>query len=163
MHPNAKTLTRFYKAFAQLDHNTMASCYADNATFHDPVFHLKGREQISSMWNMLCATTNAKGKAHWKLDFKGIQADAAKGSAHWEARYVFSSTGKIVHNIIDGKFTFTPDGFIATHHDHFDFWRWSRQALGAPGLLLGWTPLLKMMVQKKARVGLQKFMANRSA
>jgi hypothetical protein len=161
MHSNAKTLIRFYKAFAQLDAATMASCYAENASFQDPAFTLKGREQIGGMWNMLCSATKDKGMAHWKLEFSDIQADDAKGSAHWEAHYLFSATGKNVHNIIDGKFSFTPDGFIATHNDHFDFWRWSRQALGLPGLLLGWTPLLKMMVQKQASSGLQKFIANR--
>ena len=110
---------------------------------------------------MLCSATKDKGMAHWKLEFSDIQADDTKGSAHWEAHYLFSATGKIVHNIIDGHFTFTPDGFIASHNDHFDFWRWSRQALGMPGLLLGWTPLLKMMVQKQASSSLQKFIAKR--
>ena len=28
MHPNVQTLQRFYTAFAQLDHATMAACYA---------------------------------------------------------------------------------------------------------------------------------------
>ena len=162
MHPNAKTLTRFYKAFSQLDSSTMASCYAPDATFDDPAFALKGREQIGAMWDMLCTATKDKGMAHWKLEFNDIHADAVKGSAHWEAHYLFSATGKVVHNIIDGQFTFSPEGFIATHNDHFNFWRWSRQALGAPGLLLGWTPFLKIMVRKQARRGLEKFRAKRN-
>ena len=35
MHPNADTLTKFYAAFARLDTDTMASCYADDVAFDD--------------------------------------------------------------------------------------------------------------------------------
>lgn len=137
MHPNAQTLQRFYTAFSQLDHATMAACYAPDATFEDEAFSLKGREQIGGMWRMLCSAAQKPAAAkHWKLEYSGIEADANGGRAHWEAHYLFSATGRTVHNIIDGTFTFTPDGLIATHRDRFNFWRWARQALGAPGLLL---------------------------
>ena len=74
---------------------------------------------------MLCSATRAKGMAHWRLEFSGVRADPSTGQAHWEARYLFSATGRQVHNIIDGEFSFNPDGLIATHSDHFNFWRWS--------------------------------------
>ena len=51
------------------------------------------------------------------------------------------------------------DGLIAEHTDEFSFHRWSRQALGTPGLLLGWTPVLRGATQKKARASLDQFMA----
>lgn len=160
MHTNAQTLTRFYTAFAALDADTMAACYADDATFNDPVFSLQGRAQAGGMWRMLCAATRAKGRADWKLEFSDIQADATSGRAHWEAHYRFSATGRLVHNRIDAEFTFAPDGRIATHRDRFSFWHWSRQALGAPGLLLGWTPFLQTKVQAQAGAGLKKFLAS---
>lgn len=53
MHPNAQTLTRFYTAFAALDADTMATCYAEDATFNDPAFSLQGQREISGMWHML--------------------------------------------------------------------------------------------------------------
>ncbi len=74
---------------------------------------------------------------HSKLEYSGIEADANSGRAHWEAHYIFSATGRTVHNIIDGTFTFTPDGLIATHRDRFNFWHWSRRALGLPGRAAG--------------------------
>lgn len=43
-----------------------------------------------------------------------------------------------------------PTGLIATHRDRFNFWRWARQALGAPGVLLGWSPSLKRKVRNTA-------------
>ncbi len=158
MHQNTDTLIRFYTAFAALDADTMASCYAEDATFNDPAFSLRGRREVGGMWRMLCTATGAKGRDHWKLTFSGILADASHGQAHWEAHYLFSATGRLVHNIIDGAFTFTPQGLIATHTDHFDFWRWSRQALGTPGLLLGWTPFLQNKVRAQAAGNLRKFL-----
>jgi len=54
MHPNAELITRFYSAFAKLDHASMAACYHPDAEFSDPVFpDLHGR-QIGMMWKMLC-------------------------------------------------------------------------------------------------------------
>ena len=153
------TITRFYTAFAQLDADTMATCYAQDATFNDPAFSLRGQCEVAGMWRMLCGATRAKGLADWALEFNNVQARDNTGTAHWEAHYKFSATGRLVHNTIDAQFTFNPDGLIATHRDTFNFWRWSRQALGAPGLLLGWTPFLRAKVQAQAGANLKKFLA----
>jgi hypothetical protein len=158
-HPNAQTLEKFYRAFAALDSATMRSCYAPDVRFEDEVFTLRGVDEVAGMWDMLCSATRAKGLAHWKLEFSGIEADDKAGRAHWDAHYLFSATGRKVLNRIDARFTFTPEGLIATHRDSFDFWAWSRQALGAPGVLLGWTPLLRNKVRQQADANLRKFLA----
>ena len=162
MHANQQTLEKFYSAFARLDPDTMAQCYAPDATFEDEAFSLRGHAQVTGMWRMLCSATQAKGRDVWKLTYSDLQADAGSGQAHWEADYRFSTTGRMVHNVIDGRFTFDPQGLIATHRDRFDFWAWSRQALGMPGLLLGWTPFLRNKVRATAAANLQKFLASRS-
>jgi SnoaL-like domain len=149
------TIERFYGAFAKLDADTMQTCYAPEATFDDEAFSLKGPAQIGGMWRMLTETTKAKGMAHWKLEVSAI----TDRSAHWEAHYLFSATGRLVHNKIDAAFTFAPDGRILTHRDRFDFWAWSRQALGTPGLLLGWSPFLRSKVRATAAGNLQRFLS----
>ena len=159
MHPNAHTLTRFYAAFAQLDAQTMAACYADDATFEDAVFSLRGKREVAGMWRMLTDATRTKGRDDWRLDYSGIAADATTGQAHWDAHYRFSATNRLVLNRVDARFTFNSQGLIATHRDHFDFWAWSRQALGAPGWLLGWTPYLHQQVRLQAATNLQKYLA----
>ena len=63
-----------------------------------------------------------------------------------------------MHNKIDAAFTFDGNGLIATHRDRFDFWAWSRQALGTPGLLLGWSPFLRNKVRATAAGNLQRFL-----
>ena len=161
MHPNQVTLEKFYNAFELLDWRTMATCYAPDAQFDDEAFSLRGHAQVSGMWRMLCETTQAKALADWKLVYSDVQANDKTGKAHWEADYRFSATGRLVHNAIDSVFTFDHQGLIATHRDSFSFWNWSRQALGAPGLLLGWTPFLRQKVRATAAANLQKFLADR--
>ena len=159
MHSNQQTLETFYSAFARLDANSMGDCYAQDAVFDDEVFCLHGKREVAGMWRMLCETTRAKGADVWKLAYRDVQADAGSGQAHWDAHYRFSTTGRTVDNSIDARFSFDPQGLIASHRDSFDFWRWSRQALGAPGLLLGWTPMLRHKVRTQAAASLDRFLA----
>lgn len=162
MHPNQTTLNTFYTAFAALDADTMAQCYAPGVEFQDEVFTLHGQTEVMGMWRMLCDAVRSKGREDWKLVFSGVTADAASGAAHWDATYRFSATGRMVVNRIDGSFRFDTGGRIVQHRDRFDFWSWSRQALGAPGMLLGWTPFLHNKVRQQAGAGLRKYLATKS-
>ena len=148
------TIERFYAAFAQLDGDTMQACYAPDAHFEDEVFTLDGPRQIGGMWRMLCETTKAKGLPHWKLEVSQV----TDRSAHWDAHYLFSATGRKVLNRIDASFEFNANSLIVRHRDRFDFWAWSRQALGAPGVLLGWTPFLRNKVRAQAAGSLKRFL-----
>ncbi len=161
MNPNEITLTKFYRAFAELDADTMTACYAEDASFEDPAFSLKERSQIGGMWHMLCDATR-QSRGDWELDFNAIEADEYAGKAHWEARYRFTATDRKVHNIIDANFTFTPSGLIASHRDSFDFWRWSRQALGFGGLILGWAPYFRKQVRAQTLAALTRYLAKNS-
>ena len=161
MHPNQSRLENFYAAFARLDADAMADCYAPDAQFDDEVFSLRGHEQVSGMWRMLCEATQAKNRDAWKLNYRDVAADATRGQAHWEADYRFSASGRKVHNVIDGVFEFNQAGLITRHRDSFDFWAWSRQALGIPGALLGWTPFFRSQVKRQAADNLRKYLAKR--
>jgi hypothetical protein len=156
---NEDTIQRLYQAFARLDAETMAGCYAPDARFDDEAFSLRGAREVGGMWRMLCEATRAKGADVWKLSWRDVQADGSTGRAHWDAHYRFSTTGRLVDNHIDSEFRFTPEGLIAEQRDRFDFWAWSRQALGAPGLLLGWTPMLRNKVRANAAKNLANYLA----
>jgi hypothetical protein len=149
------TIERFYAAFARLDGEAMQACYAPDAQFDDEVFSLRGPREIGGMWRMLCDTTKAKGLAHWKLALSQV----TERSAHWDAHYLFSATGRKVLNRIDAEFEFDAQGLITRHRDRFDFWAWSRQALGLPGVLLGWSPFLRHKVRAQAAASLKRFLA----
>jgi hypothetical protein len=153
------TIERLYGAFERLDARAMAACYADHARFDDEAFSLEGRERIGAMWTMLCDAVRAKGRDVWQLDV----SDVTERSAHWEPTYRFSATGRMVRNVIDAEFEFDAQGLITHQRDRFDFWRWARQALGAPGWLLGWSPLFRAKVRAQAAKNLDRFMASHNS
>jgi len=153
MHANEELISRFYTAFQQKDGRSMAALYHADATFRDGAFALKSGKEVGAMWQYLIQ--NGKDL---HLTFGEIKADDNSGSARWDAYYTFSKTGRKVHNIIHAKFEFK-DGLIYRHRDHFNFWRWSRQALGLPGLLLGWSGYLQNKVRATAMKGLKQYIA----
>lgn len=148
-HPHAALVARFYASFADRDAAAMAACYHPEIHFRDEVFDLRGPE-VGAMWHLLC--TNGP---NLRLTASEVDADDRAGSARWVADYTFTQTGRPVHNEIQAAFTFE-HGLIRTHRDRFDFWAWSRQALGLPGLLLGWTPWLRRQVAARAAKALDR-------
>mgnify|MGYP001399064294 CR=1 FL=1 len=135
-------ITEFYTAFANHDYKGMVACYHDEVEFSDPAFGTLKGDQAKAMWKMLIERSEGK----LKVEFSNI----TDNSAHWEAYYVFSKTGRNVHNKIDARFEFK-DGKIYRHHDHFNLWKWSSQALGLSGLLLGYTSFFRDKLQTQTR------------
>ena len=144
-------IARFYEAFGRRDAETMAACYHKDVEFSDPVFPDLRGDAARDMWRMLAARAT-----DLKVRFEVKNADDARGAVHWDADYTFSKTGRMVHNSIDAEFEFE-GGLIRRHRDTFDLWRWSRMALGAPGLLLGWSPIIANKVRGQAAQGLAAF------
>lgn len=151
MHPNAELINRFYSAFAERDHATMAAAYADDAVFQDPVFGELDAEGVRAMWRMFLTSGN-----DIDLSYGDVIADDVSGSARWEARYKFPKTGRDVHNKISARFAFR-DGLIVRHDDSFDLYRWARMALGPVGMALGWSPPVQNKVKSQARSQLAWF------
>lgn len=157
MHPNEVMIHQFYEAFNRGDASAMAACYHQNVTFSDPVFlNLEG-SQVSDMWEMLCRQAS-------QLDVRSsdIQADDSQGSARWFATYQFGKQKRTVKNSIVAHFDFQ-DGKIIRHEDHFNFWRWSRMALGPLGLVLGWHPSVKKKISEQALRNLTHFTESKKA
>lgn len=153
MSQNEATIHQFYRAFQQKEFKTMQSCYAENAVFNDEVFKKLNAEKVRAMWEMLL-----KGGRDLEITYQIGDFEGEKGSADWVATYTFSQTGRKVVNRIHAEFLFK-NGKIVEHRDRFNFWKWSRQALGMPGLLLGWSDFLKKQVRQKAAIRLSDFMA----
>ena len=151
MHPNAELLQRFYAAFDRGDAEAMASCYAADIHFSDPVFPDLKAGEAGDMWRML-----TEAAPELKVVVSGIEADDQQGKAHWTATYRFSQTGRDVVNEIDAAFTFR-DGLIVRHVDTFDLYKWTRMALGPVGTLLGWSALVQKPLRRQAGEGLQQW------
>ncbi|MEA2451496.1 MAG: hypothetical protein QOG04_206 [Actinomycetota bacterium] len=151
VHPNEELISNFYSAFASGDHATMEASYTDDATFSDPVFPSLTADEARAMWRMFCTSGNDV-----KVNFSEVQADDQSGSAHWDAVYKFPKTGREVHNHIQASFLFR-DGKIVRHRDDFNFYAWTRMALGPVGTALGWSPIVQGQVRKQAASQLRHF------
>ncbi|MEO8589827.1 MAG: nuclear transport factor 2 family protein [Flavobacteriales bacterium] len=143
-------ITRFYTAFANRDWAEMGACYHREARFSDPVFPDLDVEGARAMWKMLLTSGR-----ELRITYSVLDENANGGNCTWEAYYKFSRSGRQVHNMIASAFTIK-DGLILTQRDEFDFWRWSGQALGLNGMLLGWTPFLRNKVRAMAAENLRK-------
>jgi ketosteroid isomerase-like protein len=153
MNPNETLITKFYTAFQQRDYKTMQACYADDATFSDPVFTDLDSRQVKAMWEMLCR----RSADDFRLEFKNIKTDGNNATAQWTAWYTFTATGRKVVNRIKADFVID-NGRIIRHTDHFSFYTWARQAFGFTAVLLGWTIMFKKKVRLTALGNLEKFM-----
>lgn len=145
----------FYQAFDRRDWQTMNSLYHQDVTFYDPVFGNLNARETTAMWQMLLERAQDLRVKHFD-----ISCDEEYGQCKWIATYTFSPTGRKVENHVKSHFKFY-EGKIAEHMDDFDLWRWSRQALGTSGLVLGWSPMIRKKIRQQARKNLDKFLASR--
>jgi ketosteroid isomerase-like protein len=153
MDTNEQVIDRFYRAFQNRDHATMNACYAPNAVFFDPVFGLLQENELKAMWTMLCS----KAK-DLDITFGNITAvDDEYYTCNWKAIYTFSATGRHVINDIKAYMRFS-QGKIIEHSDAFSLYKWTRQAFGVTGLLLGWTGFFQNKIRKAARKNLQEWL-----
>lgn len=152
---NTQLIEGFYAAFGRRDGDAMAACYAPGATFSDPVFPDLSDGEPGAMWRMLTSRAD-----DLEIELVEHEGSEQSGTAHWLADYTFAQTGRKVHNDVRASFRFE-DGSIADHRDDFNFHAWARQALGPPGLLLGWTPLLRGATRRRARAQLEAFMGSK--
>jgi len=151
MHPNQETIRSFYSAFNEKHAEVLADCYHADAVFNDPVFQNLQGDEIGMMWKMLCLQSGSL-----VIKAENIQADDKTGRADWSATYKFGKSQRTVHNKIHAEFNFKA-GKITKHTDDFDFWKWSRMALGPLGLLMGWNSVVQVNIRKQARANLTKF------
>src|SRR5688572_2240727 len=131
----------------------MAAAYAPDARFSDPVFTSLAGPRIGAMWRMLCERAS-----DLRVECGPVTLDGGTARAQWQAWYTYTATGRPVHNRIDASFVIA-DGLIVRHEDRFGLYRWARQALGAKGVLLGWTPLVQGAIRAQAAKALERFEA----
>lgn len=147
-----EVLEHYFAALTQRDTAAIAALYSDTARFHDPVFPVLNADEVRGMWRMLLRAPDLQINA-W-VD----RADNLAAEGRWEAHYDFGPSRRRVVNRIRTRIE-VEQGCIQVQVDQFDFWRWSRMALGPLGWALGWTGWLRERVQRQARARLDRFLA----
>ncbi|WP_194767596.1 nuclear transport factor 2 family protein [Tamlana sp. I1] len=150
---NQALITEFYTAFAAGNAKAMTACYHEDIVFQDPVFGVLKGQRAVAMWKMLLAQKKSKTK----ITFNGIEATEETGKANWIAEYVYGAKKRNVINKVNAHFKFK-DGKIIEHIDTFNLWTWTKQAMGFPGYLLGWTSFMKNKIQQTTNKKLDAFL-----
>jgi len=148
-------LDKFYTSFKNKDAAGMASCYHDDIIFHDPAFGTLKGEEAKAMWKMLLS----KNDNELKINYTILEASETQGSVEWEGSYIYGPKRRKVTNQISAYFEFKEEK-IFRHTDTFNIYKWSKQALGFKGTLLGWMPFFKKKIQQKTNRLLSKYMSN---
>lgn len=131
MHSHEELLRRLFDCLNAHDHEGMAACYHEQATFRDIAFTLKGRIQIHAMWDMICSPDAAGTPSDIVVTVEDVSANHATGKARIVDDYTLRSTKRKVHNRIESSFEFR-DGLIFRQIDSCDAVDWAKQAFG-PG------------------------------
>ncbi|HKB14232.1 MAG TPA: nuclear transport factor 2 family protein [Vicinamibacterales bacterium] len=153
-HANALLIERLFDALNRHDHDTMAGCYHEQATFDDIAFHLRRKQRIHEMWRMLC-----EGDSGIRVDVTSISADDRTGVARVIDKYHLGHDTPVT-SPITSRFAFR-DGRIISQVDESDARAWARQAIGGtPGWIIGRSALLRSLL---AAVRLQRFRRARTA
>lgn len=146
MNTNELLISNFYTSFKSLNADGMNACYSDEIIFFDPVFELLEGNQAKAMWRMLC-----KNARDFSLTFGNIK-DMGDDyyTCDWVATYTFSQTGRRVVNNVKAHMKML-DGKIVEHSDGFSLHKWSSQALGLSGRLLGWNSFFQRKIKNASR------------
>lgn len=149
---NQEIIQNFYTAFANGDADGMNQYYAKEVIFEDPAFGQLQGDEARAMWSML----HERSKGNLQITFEVITVNEQTGQAKWIAVYPYGPKKRVVTNHVTASFEFE-NGKIIKHTDHFNIWKWSSQALGLPGYLLGWSPFMKNQIQKQTNKLLGKY------
>lgn len=149
---NKEIIEKFYTSFSDGNITGMLACYHKDIVFQDPVFGKLEGERAVKMWEMLLS----QKKDDTIITFDNIEATTENGKANWVAKYLYGDKKRKVVNRVSAAFKFK-DGKIIEHVDTFNLWKWTRQALGASGFLMGWTPYMKNKIQSTTNQKLDEF------
>lgn len=153
---NSQIVTQFYTAFAKGNAQQMLQHYAEEVTFYDPAFGQLTHQQPHAMWKMLTSRfTNET-----TIEFTLLEEKDNTVIVAWTAHYQFGPTKQWVTNRVTSTLQLK-NGKIFHHRDDFNLWKWSIQALGLPGFLLGWTPFMQKKIQQNTNSLLQKYIAKK--
>jgi hypothetical protein len=152
MPSHSEVLTRLFTALQQHDHQTMANCYDEDATFTDIAFEINGRKRIHAMWHMIC-------EGDIRTSFDIVEVDDRTAKVKVVDDYTFRSSGRKVHNVVESRF-WLRNGSIVAQQDTCDARDWAGMALGGVnGFLAGRLAFLR---RAKARKTLDAFIGKHS-
>jgi len=143
----------------------MHDCLDENVTFSDFAFDIQGKE-VRAMWHWFCVPYLERKKPIDVPEFEGVpefKIVQSKGDivlAKYRVSYLYGEKQRPVDYFINTKFRLQNDK-IVDQKDTFgniSQFEFAGMAFGFPLQLLALTPLLRIVVKKKAAEKLNQFM-----
>jgi hypothetical protein len=123
----ADVANKFYTAFQSQDLQAMQQLYAPQATFHDPIYDLSGRDAVAGMWKGVLGA----GK-DVKLNYQVLSSNDSSVQVKWTADYKLG--GRPIHN--ESVTTMqVKNGQIVSQSDDWSWSKWAKQAFPLGGLV----------------------------
>ena len=146
-------IENFYSAMQDKNAEEMIMCYHQAIEFYDPAFGRLMGKRAGDMWRMLMASQN---DTSFRVEYSDLSFQENRAFGRLDAYYQFGKSKRPVHNIIYSEFLIS-EGKIIQHTDRFNLYRWSRQALGITGWLIGWTSWFSNKMKKRSNYLLDKW------
>lgn len=156
---NEDIVNNFLTRYQKHDFGGMHDCLDKNVTFSDFAFDIQGKE-VRAMWHWFCVTYLERKKPIDVPEFEIIQSEGDIVLAKYRVSYLYGEKQRPVDYFINSHFRLT-NGKIVDQKDTFGSisqFEFAEMAFGFPLQLLALTPLLHIVVRKKAAEKLSQFM-----
>ena len=146
---SASVVDRLFEALRRADASVIDACYHPQISYSDSVFEDLRGARVALRWRMLLQQADG-----FSLEHGLVFADERKAQVQWTADYRLR--GKRIRVPILSTLAIWDD-LIVRQVDEYNFWQYSRQAQGIPGLLLGGLEPFQKIVRRRARRDLERF------
>ena len=161
---NEDIVKKFLTCYHDHDFRGMHDCLDENVTFSDFAFDIQGKE-VRAMWHWFCVPHLERKKPIKVPEFEVPKFEIAKSEddvvlAKYRVSYLYGDKQRPVNYFINAHFRLQ-NGKIVGQKDAFGSisqFEFAEMAFGFPLQLLALTPLLRIVVKKKAAEKLRQFM-----
>jgi hypothetical protein len=159
---NEDIVNKFFSCYQAHDYLGMQSCLDENVKFSDFAFDIQGK-QVRAMWHWFCVSYPPREKPVSVPEFEIVNANNDTVLAKYRVNYLYGDKQRPVDYVIEANFKLQ-DEKIIEQKDEFSSiseFEFAEMAFGFPVQLLALTPLLRVVVRKKAAQKLSQFMQDR--
>jgi hypothetical protein len=156
---NEDIVKKFLTCYQAHDFRGMHNCLDENVTFSDFAFDIQSKE-VKAMWHWFCVPYLERKKPIDVPEFDVTKSEGDVVSAKYRVSYLYGEKQRPVDYFISSHFK-VHNGKIVDQTDSFgniSQYEFAKMAFGFPLQLLALTPLLRVVVKKKAAEKLRQFM-----
>lgn len=156
---NRAIVEKFLSCYQKHVYKDMQSCLADNVRFSDYAFDDIQGKKVMAMWHWFCVPYPPRKQPIEVPEFTIVEETGDAVVAKYRVKYLYGRDEKPVDYFIKARFTLK-NGKIVEQHDEFmsiTEFKFAKMAFGFPAALLALTPLLRIIVKKKAGEKLDQF------